>query len=189
MKLFKQLVMLMVLGMGSGVVFAADGGGARPQRYAVAQQGYLELLVPPEWRATVTQQKKQEPPTISFAARKGKPFIVTVTPILKTAETNAPTDKEALRKRVENDAQGIRLFAVEKDIKLTELEGTSGTGYYFFATDAAPGKGYLYMTKGQLFVGDLTVMFTILTNDGQEGVARAALSMLKTARHARATRS
>ena len=188
MNVLRQLLILAVLGIGSAIAFAADGGAPRLQRYALAQHGYLELLVPSGWRAKVSQPRKQEPPVISFSARTGKSFIATVAPIWKTVEPNVPTDKEALRKRVENDADGIRLFAVEKQIKLTEIAGTSGAGFYFFATDAAPGGGYRYMTKGQLFVGELTVMFTILTNAGQESVAREGLAMLQSARHSGAPR-
>jgi hypothetical protein len=37
------------------------------------------------------------------------------------------------------------------------------------------------MTRGKVMVGDVSVTFTILTNDGQEAVIRSALTMLKSA--------
>jgi hypothetical protein len=77
------------------------------------------------------------------------------------------------------------MFSVEQDeIKVNEFAGTAGPGFYFFATDAAPGPGgYKFMNRGMLKVGDLAVTFTILTNEGQDGIVRAALEMLKSAVH------
>jgi len=39
------------------------------------------------------------------------------------------------------------------------------------------------MTQGAILIGDLIVMFTILTNDGQDNVITEALSMLKNSSH------
>ena len=75
-------------------------------------------------------------------------------------------------------------FAVEKDIKLVEFKGASGPGFYFFATDSAPRPGeFTYMTRGVLAVGELSVMFTVLTNKGQDNEIEAGLAMLRSAVH------
>jgi hypothetical protein len=41
------------------------------------------------------------------------------------------------------------------------------------------------MTRGKLKVGDVSVTFTILTNEGQDAVVRSALAMLKSASRVR----
>ena len=61
-----------------------------------------------------------------------------------------------------------------------ELSGPACHGYYFSATDKAPKSGeYAYMTQGIARTGDILIAFTVLTNDGQEAVVKAALDMLR----------
>lgn len=152
------------------------------KRYALPGGGFFQLNVPSGWTDQLDPNSKS--PLISFRQKQGQPFIVTITAALQTGVGKAALSREALRTEVEEMASAIRLFAVEKDIKLTEFAGAAGPGFYFFATDSAPGPGgYMFMTRGMLRVGDLLVTFTILTNDGQEGIARAALEMLKSAVH------
>ena len=81
-------------------------------------------------------------------------------------------------------AKFIKSQAVEETLKIVELKGSSGRGYYFSATDKAPKPGeYKFMTQGILLVGELTVTFTILTNDNQKDTVNDALTMLRTATH------
>ena len=160
---------------------AADG--TTEKRYPLPGHGYLQLNVPAGWKERLTQPSKPVPPIIDFVAdQKGKPFIVTVAPSWQTRGNGTQPDKEALRKSVEYSGRGMLPISKEKEIKVVELDGASGPGYYFSVTDNAPKPGdYKFMTKGALRVGELTVAFTILTNEGQEQVVRDALAMLKSA--------
>jgi len=192
MKLLTQVLILSLLAMVSLMALASSSSpdDVSVQRYVLPQRGHFELKVPITWHARVTRTTKPVPPQIEFAARKGAPFIMTVTPIWQTATTQLPTNKEELRKRVEYAVGGIQPFAVETKINLIELEGASGPGFYFSATDQAPlPGGYKFMNKGALLVNDLTVMFTLLTNEGQEAIVRQALGMLQSARHVPPARS
>jgi hypothetical protein len=73
---------------------------------------------------------------------------------------------------------------VETNIGVIEFAGSSGPGFYFSVTDRAPKPDeYKFMTQGMLKVSDLVMTFTILTNDGQEQIARDALAMLRSAIH------
>ena len=155
---------------------AADAGAAK--RYAIPERGFLQLSVPSGWADKY--ENTAQPPLISFRPGQGRPFLVSLTPAPQTATGKPPATKEELRKSVMELADGIHLFAVEKDIKVNEFAGSAGPGFYFFATDAAPGPGeFKFMNRGMLKVGDVTVTFTILTNEGQDGIVRAALEMLK----------
>lgn len=121
---------------------------------------------------------------ISFGASQGKPFIVSMTPIWQKQPNRPGPNQETLRKDVEAMMGSIRPFAVEKNIKIVKFEGASGPGFYFSATDNAPTRdGFKYMTKGELAVGELTLTFTILTNDGQADVVRDSLTMFRSAIH------
>ena len=151
-----------------------------PKRYALEHSGFLQLKVPAGWREEV--DAKTQPPVISFRPAEGKPFMVSVIPAQVAKGKRVPSRKQ-LRDDVEQMAEAIRHFAVEGDkVKLQEFAGASGPGFQFFATDAAPAAGeFKYMTRGKLNVKDVSVTFTILTNDGQEAVIRSALAMLKSA--------
>ncbi len=64
------------------------------------------------------------------------------------------------------------------------LKGSNSFGYYFTLTDRAPKAGeFKYMTQGALRVGNLMVVFTVLTNDGQSKTVDDALSMMQSAKH------
>ena len=175
MRLFCLLsCFLTVLSLPAPGVAADDGAD---KRYALPERGFFKLRMPAGWTDRV-EQKSQAVPLISFGPSQGKPFIVTVTP--QSGAGKPLPSRDELRKRVEYAAEGIRPLAVEKVIKVIEFAGASGAGFYFFATDSAPQPGeYKFMNKGMLRVGDLAVDFTILTNEGQDAVVRAALDMLK----------
>ena len=161
---------------------AADAANAA-KRYALAQSGFLQLKVPAGWREEIDAQT--QPPVISFRPGAGQPFMVSVIPAQAADGKPAPSRQE-LRTDVEQMAGAIRPFAVESEIKLKEFAGAAGPGFQFFATDAAPGPNeFKYMTRGKLKVGDVSVTFTILTNEGQDAVVRSALAMLKSASRVR----
>jgi len=159
-----------------------QGGAAEAaKRYALERSGFLQLKVPAGWRDEI--DTGVQPPMISFKPQDGQPFMVTVIPAQAPQGKRAPPTQQ-LRADVEQMAEAIRHFSVEGDkIKLKHIGGPAGQGFQFFATDAAPAAGeFKYMTRGKLNVGaDVSVTFTILTNDGQEGVIRAAQAMLKSA--------
>jgi len=181
MQILSRVLRIMGLfGALAALAWSPAGSAAdTAKRYALAQSGFLQLKVPAGWREEVDAQT--QPPVISFRPGAGQPFIVSVIPVQAAEGTPAPSRQE-LRTDVEQMAGAIRPFAVESEIKLKEFAGTAGPGFQFFATDAAPGPGeFKYMTRGKLKVGDVSVTFTILTNEGQDAVVRSALAMLKSA--------
>lgn len=140
--------------------------------------------VPVTWGDELRQPQGAMPPTITFRPREGKLFDVLVTPIWRARADVPVATKDAMRASVQKAADDAKAQAVEKTLPLVEFAGSSGPGFYFSATDKAPNPGeYKYMTQGMLKVSELTVTFTILTNDGQEQVTQNALGMLKSAVH------
>lgn len=152
------------------------------KRFALPERGFFQLSVPSGWTEQFDQSSKS--PLLSFRQSQGQPFIVSLTPAWQIGADKPALSREELRAGVEHMASGIRLFAVENDIKVNEFAGAAGPGYYFSVTDSAPAPGgYKFMTRGMLRVGDLSVSFTILTNESQDEIVRAALEMLKSAVH------
>jgi hypothetical protein len=167
------------------VAFAQKSdAGKTAGSYPLPEHGVFRMTVPQGWRDELRQPPKALPPTIVFRPASGPPFEVLVTPIWRArADAPLPTKGE-LQQRVEGAIEGVRSQVVEKNIRLVEFQGASGAGVYFSVTDRAPKRDeYKYMTQGMLGVRELTVTFTILTNDGQEAVVRDALAMLRSAVH------
>jgi hypothetical protein len=166
------------------------GAAARAQapelrRYELPNLDTLELLLPPGWVDNVDQPAGGKL-SIELGPAEGAPFQVFVTPEWKDPAAPEVRELPALRDAVRDAAERIKPQAVESFIEVRQLAGANGVGYYFHATDRAPrADGFKYMSEGALQVGDLTLWFTILTNDGQDTVAVEALSILQTAVHRR----
>ncbi len=156
------------------------------RHYSLPDHGNLRLQTPVSWKDDLRQPPHRLPPTIDFKPGTGKPFEILITPIWPMGKDMTPPSAEGIQALVKRVAEHAKPQAVERDINLKELKGPSGIGYYFFATDRAPKPDeYKYMTQGAILVGDIALAFTILTNDGQDSVITDALSMLKSAAHAK----
>lgn len=157
-----------------------EPGAAGAHRYELPNQNSLELAVPPAWEDSVDQPEDGGAPTIELRPREGAPFEVYLTPNWPEAPDGTAPDAETLRETVLAAAERIRGHTVEETLEIRRLQGTGGVGFYFVATDRAPlPEEFRFMNQGALQVGDLTVMFTILTNEGQEAVVEEAFAMLK----------
>jgi hypothetical protein len=165
----------------AGIAYAAE---TAIKKYTLPEKGSFQMKVPVDWTEQVRQPPQSSPPTITFAPTHGKPFEILVTPIWRVRTDVPASTKETIRQSVQRAADDTKSQAVEKSIPLVEFSSSTGPGYYFSATDRAPKPGeFKYLTQGILKVSDLTVTFTILTNEGQEQVTRDAIGMLQSAVH------
>jgi len=177
----KSILLLPLACLAGGLVLAGD---RLPRRYELPNLDALELALPAGW-----QDETDTPPggtslTIRLYPAAGAPFEVFVTPESPEPPAGDVLDTEELREAVRDAAERIRPQAVEETIEIRRLQGAGGIGFYFLATDRAPQpEQFRYMNQGALQVGDLTLWFTILTNEGQEAVVAEALAMLQAAAH------
>lgn len=154
---------------------------AEQRHYPLADQGFLRIRVPLEWKEESQQATGVIPPTIVFKPTQGDPFEILITPGLLKKDVAQPKP-EAVREQVQATLDRLRPEIAEKDAKVSEIKGESAQGYYFSVTDKSPKPGeYKFLSQGILTVGEVTVTFTILTNDNQEKITKAALDMLKSA--------
>jgi hypothetical protein len=178
----KTMAFLLLALAGSQAV--ADDGGLR--RYVLPNLDTLELALPAGWQDETDVPPGGTPLTIRLYPAAGSPFEVFVTPESPEPTAGDVRDTEALRAAVGDAAARIRPQAVEESIEIRRLQGGSGIGFYFAATDRAPQpEEFRCMNQGALQAGELTLWFTILTNDGQEAVVADALAMLQAAVHRR----
>jgi len=177
------LIWVVILLVGFAFI-AAAAEQTKDRRYTLPGHGVLQMKVPVSWKEEVKQQSDKLPPTITFQPTSGAQFLIGITPFWKESEDAPELNDYATRRMVQRAADKAQEIAVEKTLKIIYLEGSSGHGYYFSATDKAPEKGgYKFLTQGILLVDELAVTFTILTNDGQKDVENAALEMIKGASH------
>lgn len=155
-----------------------QAGDYQVKRYPLAGHGYLQVRMPILWTDHVKQPPDNLPPTITFTARNGNPFVILLTPIW-AMDKRPPLSLVEMRAHVAQAAEHAQAQAVETHIAVQTLTGQSGKGYYFQATDRAPKPDeYKYITQGFVQVGKLPVAFTILTNDGQEVIQSQALGLI-----------
>jgi hypothetical protein len=162
----------------------AQTSGTSERRIALPDHGALLIQIPRDWREHVRQPPNRLPPTIALEPASGKPFRVLITAMWPATKDRPPQSRDQIRAAVERAAQNARPQAVEAQLPVVEFQGRAGPGFYFSATDRAPKPGdYTFLTQGMLRIGELSVTFTILTNEGQESVVKQALDALKTAAH------
>jgi hypothetical protein len=140
--------------------------------------------MPEGWVGEMKQPESQLPPTITMTPRSGAKFVITMTVAWPMTSARKMLDQDTIRSAVAGAAKSAEPESVEGVLPLQEIKGVDGRGFYFTATDRAPKPGEAkYLTQGIIRVGEISLAFTVLTNDGQEAVVRAALEMLRTAVH------
>jgi hypothetical protein len=114
---------------------------------------------------------------LSFESAQRSRMQLLLTPI--PLESGFMADAE-VREMVERGAARARPQAVETAFPLTPLKGDQARGYYFRATDRAPGPDeYKYLYQGAVLVGASVVTFTVLYNDDGKHEAEAALDVVR----------
>jgi hypothetical protein len=182
-KVLHAMVMMLLMAIVLNVNPAlADETSLRS--YMLHDHGRLEMQIPLKWGESLRRPPENLPPTIEFRLKTGAPFRVLITPMWAASKNISLPEGEDLRKSVRKSADQIAPNVVEKEISLVELKGPFVHGYYFSATDRAPEPGgYKFLTQGHARVGDLIVIFTILTNEGQESIISHGIEIIRSSVH------
>lgn len=177
----RYLTILFILTAVACNVFAND---ISMRSYALPYNGSLQLTVPDSWQDQIQQPIDQSPPTIAFTAGDEKAFEILLSPMWAYKEDLKIPDLEDIKIIITLAAEEAHAQAVENSVSINEYTNESNSGYYFSATDKAPKPGeFKYMTQGMLRVGELFLIFRILTNDDSASVVADALTMLGEAVH------
>ena len=146
---------------------------------SIDDRGTLVFSSPRAW----TQQTGQSPPTIRFYNSTGQQFVVLITALWSPTQDSLFNSSANVRALVEERAEKLAPQAVERELPIQEMHGASGSGFYFSATDKAPGPNeYKYLTEGAFAVDDLLLVFTVLTNDVDSSIVNDALDVVRSAR-------
>jgi hypothetical protein len=164
------------------VVCWSASAAAAPQSFLMPGHGTLLLSVPEGWKSDLKQPPGGLPPTIGFGGQSGGSFVVLVTTVWGSSPGGPAPDDANIKTTVSSAAKSAESQSVERSLALQSLVGASGRGYYFRATDRAPKPGeWKYLTQGMIRTGGIGLTFTILTNDGQSAIEKAALEMIRLA--------
>jgi hypothetical protein len=149
----------------------------------------LWLAIPVAWSQKIDSPDKNTPPSVWLSARQGPTFNVLITPLSGTPMSAAMADDNKMRAMVTSAARNALAQSVEMTIPVHDLTSPDVHGFYYFATDRAPKPDeWKYLTQGMVNINGAPFAFTILTNDGQEAIAKAALELIRTASfHTRTT--
>jgi hypothetical protein len=165
--------------VASGAVFSGD---LATQRFALPNHGVLKLSFPSSWHSQLRQPAGSLPPTIALTPTAGAPFQILITAIWAIPPRDPLPNHAAIHDQVAAAAKSAAPESVEGTVPLRDLRGPHNQGYYFLATDRAPKPGeFKYLTQGIVELGGINLAFTLLTNDGQDRVVKAALDMLRVA--------
>jgi hypothetical protein len=144
------------------------------------QHGAVQMSIRGSWEF---ENDPKHPKTTIFSPKSGPRFKILLTPLLPKDDA-APPDTVLLKEMVQDKLNALKPQAVERDPQILEMKGSQGRGYYFSVTDRAPKPDeFKFVTQGMIRGGDLTLYFTILTNEGQENVIEDALTMFKGAKY------
>ena len=142
----------------------------------------LKMDVPETWQEELEAPPNNLPPTIILTPDSKEPSKIMIT-VLKTPEEDENyNSSEHILDLVKKSGLELLPRSLETEVEVYELKGKSSIGYYYTLTDKAPRpEEYTYATQGGIGVGDLLLMFTILTNEGGNEVVEEALKMLEDA--------
>ena len=177
-----RLAVALLCLMISGAALAA-GSPASERRFKIPDRGELVLRIPVEWNAQLRPSRfKHRPPTIIFTPAAGTPFKFLVSAIHPKRRDDPSRSEEDDRAFVAQAADRAKGRAVDEDIPVVEFKASSGLGFYFSSKDRIAQDGeFKFLTEGVVRLDDLSVTFTILTNEGQEPIVEQALAALKAA--------
>jgi hypothetical protein len=149
----------------------------------VPGHGALGLEVPVAWRASCRPLAQPPSASATFRPLAGEAFKLAVTVVwMEPGHRDALADA-ALRSGAERMAARSLAQAVEATPVFEELRGPEAFGYVFTLTDKAPAPGeFKYLTQGNLRIGELQVIFTLLSGEESAAEKGQALRMLSAAR-------
>lgn len=160
-------------------------GDAVAEDYPVPRHGELRLQVPAQWQVKyIFAADGSRPPSFRVYPLEGSDFDMSMTVYWHDGMDQDITGAESLRARVEQAGAEAMKSSTDQRLAVAPLEGAAGPGFLYDLQDtAAATEDYHYLTQGALAVGQLVVVFTILTDERPSPHREACLEFLRAIRH------
>ena len=152
-------------------------------------EGNFALQLPPTWQTEMHEPKKGKHTTINIRPHKSGNFLIRLTAMPLTATRMVHNSKYSLRNWLKESAHRYLPTSIESKVELKELEIEDGFGYYMQLTDkkpknkAARKKAMPVWNTGMAWVGDLFVIFSIFTHEGDTETVEKGIELITGARH------
>ncbi len=152
-------------------------------------EGNFAIQLPPTWQTEMHEPKKGKHTTINIRPYRSKNFLIRLTAMPLTATRMVHNSKYSLRNWLKESADRYLPTSIESKIELKELEIEDGFGYYMQLTDkkpkdkAARRKATPVWNTGMAWVGDLFVIFSIFTHEGDTETVDQGIKLITGARH------
>lgn len=153
--------------------------------YPVPRHGELRLQVPAKWQVKyIYTEDGRVPPTFRVYPLEGSEFDMSMTVYWHDGMDQDITSAESLRARVEQAGAEAMRSSTDQSLAVAPLQGAAGPGFLYDLQDAtAAAEDYQYLTQGALAVGQLVVVFTLLTDERPSPHRDACLEFLRAIRH------
>ena len=149
--------------------------------YQIPNNGTLILDFPSSWLDGFGQPPEGLPPSISIGPKDGNVYLK-ITAFWNLENRDDFNTLSQLKSSTLEMGNSLLSGAVETETTLSEIEGKSSHGYYFTVTDAAPKAGeYQFMRQGFVAVGNLQLVFTLLSHEKSSGDILSALAIFENA--------
>jgi hypothetical protein len=149
----------------------------------VPGHGGVGLHVPRAWAAKCLPLAKPASATMAFRPQTGQDFDLRMTVVWMEAAHRHALEADALKRNLESAAAEWVPRSVEGQAAMDELKGPEAFGYVYTLTDKAPGPGeFTHLTQGNLRLGEVQILFTLLHRDAASKEKAATLDMLRQAR-------
>lgn len=181
-------MLVAALATASGVAAANEAAAladAVAEDYPVPRHGELRLQVPAQWQVKyLYTEDGRVAPTFRVYPLEGSEFDMSMTVYWHDGMDQDITSAESLRARVEQAGAEAKRSSTDRHLAVVPLAGAPGPGFLYDLEDAtAAAEDYRYLTQGALAVGQLVVVFTILTDERPSPHRDACLEFLRSLRH------
>jgi len=122
---------------------------------------------------------------VSYKAAENHDFDMLITAVQDISYKDPDHDLETIQSRVKAAGQSWLPRSVEDTVLLHHVDGPAVHGYYFSLTDKTtplPAGEFKHITQGMALSGNLLIVFTISTNDGQAPMVEQGLGIIASAR-------
>lgn len=152
-------------------------------------EGNFAIQLPETWQTEMHEPTKGKHTTINIRPHLSGKFLIRLTAMPLTATRMVHNSKYSLRNWLKESGLRYLPTSVESKIELNELEIEDGFGYYMQLTDkkpkdkAARKKSMPVWNTGMAWVGDLFVIFSIFTREGDTETIDQGIRLITGARH------
>jgi len=153
---------------------AARRAALEQRRFPVHDGGCLAFRVPREWREEIALASSVSSVVFRPAARRRNLLRISMQPL--SARESASFSIEGMRTEVERAAS-----SAPGEPQMEPLAGRFGGGFHFCAVQVANGRR-IFRTQGMFLVKPVLLQFRIETSRAENGLRRAALELICSAR-------